>query len=585
VALGTVLLIAVAAQAGAGASAECDDGRIARVVIDNVSIFEETDPDRDRRFNWAYTTANALHFRTRASVIQRELLFEPGDCFDAIRIDESARLLREMTFLADAEIRAERRGDGDWDVIVETRDDWSTTLDLRIRFDQGLAFEGARLYEQNVLGTGHEVSVFYFERDVTRDYGLSLYTPQLTGTRWDLAAAVGRSRAGTFVRQELAYPFVGEIGRWAGRQAYIREDYFFDYVLADDPDLEASHLLVPMRDKAFDVALVRRIGSHGHSSLVGAGISYRAMDYPSEALLAPGGDYANRETADVGLVQSIEDQGEALEVVRLAMLLGHRNIWWVQRRGLDSMRGLQDIRLGAEVGFELARSLPAFARDDDLAATLSLYTGLESGQHLVIGRARADARRDLDAPRGVAEWKDLYGDAELIAYLFPSEASTHTIVLRASGLGGWSTRTPFQLTLGGERGVRAYDFERFPGGHRVVFTLEDRLYLGFPFRDVLDTGTTLLLDAGRIWAGDAPFGQDSGWRAAAGLGLRGAFPAGSRATFRLDVIWPIERATQLGDFRLRFSFGEPFGLLRPLADHGFLRSRPGAVAGRLGEFR
>src|SRR5690606_21683136 len=242
----------------------------------------------------------------------------------------------------------------------ETRDSWSTALNLFVRVDHGLAFEGARLYEQNVLGTGHEASIFYFERDVTREYGLSLYSPQLAGTRWDFSGAIGRTRAGTFLREEVAYPFVGELGRWAGRQEFSRNDQFFDYVQGDDPGLGASHVLVPMREKAADVAVLRRIGRRGATSLIGLGMSYRETRFTGAPLVAPGGDFNDREPASPEIAALVEGQREAIEAVRFALLLGHRNIWWVQRRGLDSMRGLQDVRLGAELGLELARSITAF---------------------------------------------------------------------------------------------------------------------------------------------------------------------------------------------------------------------------------
>ena len=60
-------------------TAECTDGRISYVFIDNHSIFDTSDPELDDRFDWAYGIANALHIRTRESVIRRELLFGIGD--------------------------------------------------------------------------------------------------------------------------------------------------------------------------------------------------------------------------------------------------------------------------------------------------------------------------------------------------------------------------------------------------------------------------------------------------------------------------------------------------------------------------
>src|SRR5690606_14512458 len=103
---------------------------------------------------------------------------------------------------------------------------------------------------------------------------------------------------------------------------------------------------------------------------------------------------------------------------------------------------------------------------------------------------------------------------------------------------------------------------QFPGGRRLLFSLEDRVYFGWPFRDVLDLGGTLFFDLGRVLPGDAPVGVDSGWHAAAGLGLRGAFPAGGRTTYRIDVAWPLARDASWRDVRLVLAIGELNGLSR-----------------------
>jgi hypothetical protein len=474
---------------------------------------------------------------------------------------------------------------GDYHVFVETQDEWSTRVDVRVRFDEGFQLEGVSINEENVFGTGQTLGFFYLQRDVTRDYGISFFTPQLAGTRWDLTGAVGRSRAGTFVREEVAYPFVGEVSRWAGRQSFRREDQFFDYIAGDDPTLNADHVLTPLREKFFDMAVMRRIGQRGNSALVGAGISFQELDYPGPVQVAPAGDFNARVTADSMRAAPVLVQTERLSNIRLSALLGYRSVWWTERRGFDSLRGDQDIRLGAEVGLAFGRSIAALERDDDTFISFTLYTGLSAGPTLVAARARADVRRDLAADATQNEWEDFFGEGELFAYFKPAPSSRHTLLLRAAAAGAWNTVTPFQLTLGGERAVRGYDVERFPGGRRLVLTLEERFYLGWPFRDVFDTGLTVFADAGRIWPGDAPFGVDSGLRASAGVGARFNFPAGSRTTYRLDFAWPVRRGLGPGDFRLLLSIGEAIGLSATEGDLQFLRSRPEGVAGQLFRFR
>ena len=563
----------------------CENGRISYVFVDNNSIFDTTDTDGSRRFSWAYRTANALHIPTKEWVIRRELLFGPGSCYDAYMLDETERLLRGYGFLSRVDVFSLRQPDGTYHVIVGTRDEWSTRLDLRVGTDDGFGFEGGRIIEENFLGRGQSLGVFYYERDVTRDYGISYFTPQFLGTRWDLTSALGRTRAGTLVHQEVAYPFVGEVSHWAGRQTFRREDRLFDYIIEDDPDLRSSHVVLPLREQAFDLAVIRRLGTRGNTALIGAALTYQKLSYPGLIEFAPAGDYDLREPAPDSLAAPVRLQRQDLSNIRVFGLLGHRNVWWQQRRGLDSMRGQEDVRLGAEAILGVGRSLPSLETDHDLYSTLALYAALELGDALVIGRGRADVRRDLRATGDSPEWKDFYLENELLAYLQTPMLPRQTFFARASLVGGWHTRTPYQLTLGGTTGLRGYDRERMPGGRRFVVSIEDRFYIGWPFPDVLDVGGTIFADAGRIWPGDAPFGIDSGWRASAGLGLRGSFPEGSRSTYRIDIAWPVDRAAGFGDFRLSLSIGEALGLHSRLADHQLTRSRTQNVGGELFTFR
>jgi hypothetical protein len=563
----------------------CETGRISYVFIDNNSIFDTSDTDGSGRFSWAYRTANKLHVSTREWVIRRELLFAPGSCFDAWMLEETERLLRGYSFLSRVDVFGVRQPDGTYHVIVSTRDEWSTRLDLRVGTDDGFGFEGGRIVDENFLGWGQSLGVFYYERDVTRDYGISYFTPQLLGTRWDLTGALGRTRAGTLVHQEVAYPFVGEVSRWAGRQSFRREDRLFDYVIEDDPALRSSHVVMPLREQAFDLAVIRRLGTRGNTALIGAALSYQKLSYPGLIEVAPGGDYNLREPAPDSLAEPVRSQRQDLDNIRVFGLIGHRNVWWRQRRGLDSMRGQEDVRLGAEAILGVGRSMPSLETDDDLYSTLALYAALEMGDLLLIGRGRADARRNLRASGDAPEWNDFYLENELLAYLQTPALPRQTFFVRAALVGGWNTRTPYQLNLGGPTALRGYDHERMPGGRRFVATLEDRFYIGWPFPDVLDVGGTVFIDAGRIWPGDAPFGIDSGWRTSAGVGVRGSFPEGSRSTYPIDIAWPLDRESGFSDFRLSLSIGELLGLHSRLGDNQMVRSRTQNAGGELFTFR
>mgnify|MGYP001161905647 CR=1 FL=1 len=536
----------------------CEIGVVSVIFIDNHSIFDMTDPERERRFDWAYRLANALHVRTRAEVIERELLVRKGDCLDPMLLEESERLLRAYPFLSRVDVFAIPQPDGTHHVVVDTQDEWSTQVDLRIGLNDGLDFSGLRLRELNLLGTGRMLEFFYLEDDENREYGIGYETPQLFRTRWDMRLAAGRSRAGSFVRQSVAYPFVGEVGRWAARQSLRREDRFFGYAPAR---ANANQLLLPVAEKEVEFALIGRSGRVGALTTYGAAISYTGLAYPGgeSAIEWEGTD--GFAAVDEATAAAIRRQRTELESLRLLFLVGRRNIEWIKRRGLDSMRGQQDVRLGTEVELAIGGSLPGSSDDEgDLFTGVSLYGGVELGSFLVTSRLNVDGRRDFGAQHSAQAWKDIFADAEALIYWRPGSAARHTFVLRVAGTGGWETRTPFQLTLGGDLGLRGYDRLHFPGGQRALLSLEDRVYFGWPFRDVLDLGGTLFLDVGRVWPGDVPFGVDSGWRAAAGLGLRGSFPSGGRTTYRIDLAWPLTHGASWRDARLVLSIGEILGI-------------------------
>jgi hemolysin activation/secretion protein len=130
---------------------------------------------------------------------------------------------------------------------------------------------------------------------------------------------------------------------------------------------------------------------------------------------------------------------------------------------------------------------------------------------------------------------------------------------------------PFQLTLGGRSAVRGFREEHLPGSQRVLVTLEDRVFLGWPAPDLMDMGLTFFADAGKVWAGDVAYGMDSGWRGTVGFGLRFGFPAGSRGVGRVDLAFPLGEGG--GGPVFRVTAFELTGILTGFEDPQMRRSR------------
>jgi len=564
---------------GPDAPEECTLGRVSRIFIDNHSIFDVAAMDEDAPFRWAYRVANAVHMDTRAGFIRDELLFATGDCYDPFLLQETERTLRNHVFIAQSDVFGVPQPDGSWHVVVDTRDEWTTKLDVGITFDEGLNLEGVDLTEENLLGRGILAGFFFEERRQRQDAGIFFATPRLLGTRWDANFSIGRSRSGEFLTQGFTYPFVGEIGRVGVRQVYRFRESLFPYSTPREPSFD--HILLPFEEEALEVTVAGRLGRPGNLTVFGAGILREEIgfpEFPGGVELSQRGDFSDTDSARIEHAQGLTGQIRDISVLRMNFLLGQRNVRFIQRRGLDALTGVQDIRVGSEFDVTVGRSLGdlgAGPREtpDDFYTRFHGFLGWAPAQWVISSEVTVEARHVLSRAEGSDGWKDILGEADLYVYRNSELRGRHTVFGRISASGGWSVTRPYQLTLGGRAGVRGYLEADFPGGRRVVATLEDRLFFDWPAPDLFDFGATLFADAGRAWAGDVPFGRDIGWKASVGAGLRFGFPSGSRNVVRADLALPVTDPGAFSSPVFRLTFIEVVGLRPGVADEEMLRSR------------
>jgi Omp85 superfamily domain len=522
--------------------AECRDGAISDIFVDNGSVFEVGSEELDARFNWAYRTANRMHVRTRESVVRRELLFREGDCYVPALLEDSERILRSLSFIADADVFAVRQPDSTYHVVVETRDEWSLRLEPQWDGDEGgVGLTGVELREDNLLGGGHHVSAYVKQFQGERVFGAAVGTRQLAGTVLDAELGVARTPVGTSVVQRLAYPFRGENGRWAFRQQLEHLERNFEIFVPREDGPGVRRRFFAEARRSFDLGGVMRLGRRGRLTMLGLALTGEWTEYPRDYLSLDGdGGRPMSGLQDPGTEIPAVTGLDTVRSVRVVFLAGQRNVYFQRRRALDAVRGAEDVRLGVEAEFAVGRSLAAFSDDDDLMVDAGFsFAGAPIRQVVAGVRATASGRRDFGAEAGSFEWRSVFGQADGWAYWRPNDGSRHTVAAAASLVGGWRTTVPFQLTLGSRAGLRGFPTHAYPGERRVVGTLEHRMYLGWPYPRLFDVGTALFVDAGKIWAGGDAYGVDSPLAASVGAGLRLAFPPGSRRTYRLDVAVPV----------------------------------------------
>ena len=137
------------------------------------------------------------------------------------------------------------------------------------------------------------------------------------------------------------------------------------------------------------------------------------------------------------------------------------------------------------------------------------------------------------------DWEGLLLSGRFGFYLRPHPR--HTLAGSLEYGAGRKQWLPFQLALGDPRGgVRGYEEAELGGAARVVARIEERWRVG-NVRGTGDAGLAVFAEAGRLWAGDAPYGVTTGYMPSVGVALLAAVPPRSRRIWRLDVAFPLER--------------------------------------------
>ncbi len=489
--------------------------------------------DTDRWWSAPLEILNAMHSTTRPSVVRRFLLLGVGDPCVEVRRSESERLLRGQPFIASASVEAYPASEGGVVLFVITTDELTPVVDGSLSGEVPFV-HGIKLGDGNVMGSGTYVAAEWGSNELRDTYGIRVVDYQALGRPWLMDAHAVRGDAGrSSWGIRLEHRFQTDIQRVAWR-ATAREshDVFDFYRGADDP------VLLGVTRRFYDVGGLLRVGVPGRLSLFGVSLSRETND----TRMPP-------QPSDTISYEDLLQRFERRRSGRVNALWGLRNIYYTRAAGIETLTGTQDLPIGFQLGTLVGRGLSVFGTsDDDLLVAADVYSGIGSPRTFLSVRGRWEGRQNYDSSR----WDGLVASGRMDGFWRAS--ARHTVQLTLDWAAGWRTRIPMQLTLG-ERdgGVRGYAGSRDAGAMRTVVRLEDRWYLG-PWRDQADVGLAVFGDAGRVRAGDAPYGTTTPVRVGVGIGLLAAVPPGSRRTLRLDVAYPLSRDPNTGwEIRLGLS--------------------------------
>lgn len=489
-----------------------------------------------RRWRFLSDLVRTVHVTTKDDVIRRFLALHVGQACTDLRRAESERILRAQPFLAEASVRAFADAIGGVRILVQTTDEVSMVVGARV-VARSPYVKQFKLGNQNLFGRAHYVAAEWASGGVYRDVvGARWSDHQFLGRPYELTVEGYRRSHGQSIAASAGHAFLTDLQRVAWRTAAGSSSDLFGFQREEEDTrwLRLGRLY-------YELGGVVRIGQPGRLSLFGASVSRERVTVGDELVFV----------TDSGLIPDtasrIADRYQSFQNARINALWGVRNIAFLPVTGFDALTGTQDVRRGFQLSTLFGRSLSVFgADDDDIFLSSQIYIGAGTQRAFVGVQALAEGRLDYQTER----WDALLSTGRAATYLRPGRRNT--LVADLEWGAGWRSRNPFQLRLNDRTGgMLAYRRSRAGGAQRGVVTLEDRQYVGRA-RGFADVGVALFMQAGRLRAGDAPFGINTPIRGSVGVGLLAAIPPRSKRLWRIDVAFPVGSDPAAG-WELRFS--------------------------------
>jgi len=479
----------------------------------------------------------AAHVITRADVVRGFLLMRVGDQCNELRRAESERILRSQPFIADATIEVVVNGHGGIDLVVTTIDEASIVLSGNIG-NSAPNVRGVKLGSGNLSGLGIATTASWRHQPVYDDrFELRLQDYQFAGRPNIFTIAIAREPLGRDDRVELTLPFRTDIQRFAWRTLLGESRTHAAFEQRD-----SGRLILGYSREFAEAGGIVRLGPPGKLSLFGLSMTTE-RSYPDSApeLMWAGG--FRPDTAAMFGMRFAEARS-----ARINALVGLRGLRFMRVRAFDALRGTQDIPIGLQVGTLVGRSVRAFGSDaNDVFYASDLYIGIGNPRLTYQLQLQGEGRRE----HGTKKWDGLVGSGRLTRHSRPT--ADRTSIFSAEWSGTSNVVVPHAMSLGvPDAGLRGFRDAVEVGGRRLIFRLDEQLYLGTPF-DFGDFGTSIFADLGKLWAGDVPYGVDTPVRASVGASLRLAVPARSTRMWRLEVAVPINPEPNRSKWELRLS--------------------------------
>jgi outer membrane protein assembly factor BamA len=492
------------------------------------------DPEKRGENGKLFRLANRVHRSTRTPVIERQLLFQPGDVFTPELIAESARLLRQNDYLYDVDIQPILRDDGKVDVEVTTRDVWTLEGGASYSRSGGTDNTSVWVEDTNFIGTGKELSIARIGT-VDRTSNLVRFRdPNVLGSRVRLMLSYAENSDGGRERFELERPFYSLSSRWAAGVRAFRDERMEQLFTAGKAIESFEH-----RHDSLEVYGGLSTGlRNGAARRLQFGFTYSGDDFTPSARPLRSSFKEGVPRLGFELAPIPQDRTLAYPWIRFESVQDR----FVVERDLDRIQRSEDVNLGRQFHFLLGLSSPTFGGTSEqwIVQTAASSGWRPTPRQLVLTQLGGSTRLgDGGAENLVAGGRVRWYVRDFGNQLFYASLGADL----AHRLDGED-----QILLGGDSGLRGYPLRYQAGDRRFLLTLEQRFFSPREWFHLVHVGAAVFFDAGQAWFVNPRSTQSPELSAQEkrilkdiGFGLRLGSSRSSRgAVLHLDVAFPLD---------------------------------------------
>ena len=492
-------------------------------IISSITIHPQSPPSLGRPGTLRRLVSGVLlqYSTTQPRVVQSFPQLKEGGVCTEHRRAETERVLRAQPFLANAIVTATPDSAGGVAIDVTTVDEISLVLGASFNRLHVTSF---KFGNSNIAGSGQYAAASWAQGDAYRDgFGARYVNYAAFSSPERLTLDAGRDPVGSHALVALEHPFYTNLQHvaWHTGISYTNSYPGFDRI-GDDPLSLGMHYFLA------DAGAVSRLDIGTRRLFLGAVLTHERMSTHDRGVVI----------SDSGYVHEPDNLFDArypdFHATRLSAVAGVRLLHYERVTGYDALYGTQDFPLGVQFAGQIGRGLPHLGNTNWLFGG-DVLGGHAFGPSFLGTRLSGEIQRDAET----GGWAGLVTTARLIYYTKPG--AHHTVIVTGDFAGAWRSLLPYELTINNSRsGVRGFRGSQEAGAQRAVARMEDRWAIR-RFGTWSAIGAALFADAGKVWAGDVPYGVGSPVRASVGVSLLAAVPAQSQTTWRVDIAAPLNR--------------------------------------------